>query len=166
MYVLRLRFYEAIFNPSWNNPLSIIVWTLFAGIAVVVVAKLMGADLALFGRKKALHHSPDAVRNSNDQLPNGQSLEALIQKAIQQKAYSEALRWQYLALIEQLIKQGWLRKELQHTNSEYLIQLRKHPNYEQIRACTLLFEYGYYGGFHLQSSHWEQAQALFASIKT
>ncbi|WP_027000898.1 DUF4129 domain-containing protein [Eisenibacter elegans] len=162
-YYWRMRISDAILNPSWDNPLSILTWSLFACLAALIVLKLLNANIGLFAHKKNLYNS--SIDNLHEPLPSAQSLEALIQKALKEQAYAEALRWQYLALIEQLISQGWLRKELQRTNNEYLIQLTQHPHYEQIRACTQLFEYGYYGGFPIQSTHWEHARSLFMAIQ-
>lgn len=76
-------------------------------------------------------------------------------------AFTEALRYLYLALIQHLDRRDVLRYDVARTNQEYLRQARKFPAIvEPLRAVTRLADQAWYGHYRLGAVEYERCREL------
>lgn len=92
-------------------------------------------------------------------------LDKLVQEAIGQAKYEQALRLLFLKTLRLLAEKKYIQWREPKTNGEYLRELAAHPalqkDFQQLR---LWFDYTFYGDFHLDEVRFHKLQPLFQSF--
>lgn len=91
-------------------------------------------------------------------------IEALLQKALENKQFRLAIRLYYLKLLKQLTEQDIIDWQLHKTNRDYLYEMRTHSQYQPFRRLTQLYEYVWYGNFSLDTSTFKGIEGDFMQL--
>jgi hypothetical protein len=139
--------WDRIMSPVFDSPLMDPLWRialwLFAGATVAyIVAKLTGTDLrGVLQRKSREVPTFSLSEASVDDL----DFDRMIEQALDQQRYRQALRLQYLRLLRGLADHGMIRWTREKTNNMYV---REFPN-EALRptfaSITRTFNTCWYG---------------------
>jgi hypothetical protein len=93
-----------------------------------------------------------------------ENLDDKINKAIREKDYRSAIRFQYLKGLRLLNDKGWIRYHAQATNHDYVYQLSQHPVAGDFRFLTQVYDYVWYGEFALNDEQFTRLQTNFKSF--
>lgn len=90
-----------------------------------------------------------------------ENLDDKINKAIRDKDYRSAIRFQYLKGLRLLSDRGWIRYHAQSTNHDYVYQVSQHPVAGDFRFLTQVYDYVWYGEFALNDEQFTKLQTDF-----
>lgn len=136
-------------------------WVSFLVYGVLVVLALVLVYLAIqrWGqidpRPRAAAEAPDP-----EEIEHLEDLDlaSLAEAARKRGQWAEALRWQFLALLQGMAEKGWIEWTRDKTNRHYQRELRRNAGQEwgrAFRAVAQAFERYRYGGLHLDQRAYE-----------
>jgi hypothetical protein len=160
------RLLKKLFGFSFNKDTDIlweIVLYLVAGtILLFVIWNLLRADKSWFISRPGKN-----VKIKFEEIEHNiyeMDLDKLIREAIEQKQYRRAVRFLYLKSLKELSKKNLIQWSTQKTNSDYLSELKSGPLKKSFKSNTLIFEYIWYGEFHIDEQLLQKVKVSFDSF--
>ena len=134
-------------NNGFSYFMSTIFPVLLALIVVLIVLKAFVNINPAFWRKSS--NKKIAVRKliSEEDDIDASDLEALLQKALQNKDYRLATRYYYLSLLKGLSDQKHIEYHKDKTNSDYLFELKDQKMRSNFSYLSYIYSYVWYGEF-------------------
>lgn len=123
--------------------------------------------LAFVIYKLFVGNNPVFVTNSKVQMPtvdmaeeemDEDNLDGYLQKAIRNKNYRLAVRYQYLKTLQRLGEKGVLQLSIDKTNYQYAKDLSTKPYANAFAKLSLQYEYAWFGGFELNEEQFAFVQ--------
>ncbi|MGZ3880922.1 MAG: DUF4129 domain-containing protein [Flavisolibacter sp.] len=151
---------RGVFNIGWLNTVFWIL--LIAGFVALLTWFLSTANIRLF-RKKAKNEEEaqeDAVTDIFHL-----DFDRDIQKAIDARDYTLAVRLMYLQTLRVLSDRNLINYSHEKTNSDYLFQLASTAYYKPFFRLTRSFDYIWYGQFPLSEDSFTAIRNDFTSFK-
>jgi len=145
------RLLKKLFGISFNEHTAsiweIIIYVLCGCILLFAVLNFVKADKRWFmqrSTKKAIITHEEVESNIHEM-----DMDELIKQALEQKQYRRAVRLLYLKSLKELSDKKLIDWSAQKTNSDYLNEIKSAPLKQSFKSNTLIFEYIWYGDFHI-----------------
>ena len=100
-----------------------------------------------------------------EKILQSEDIQQLIKDAIAKKDFRLAVRYYYLYLLKLLSDKELITWQVQKTNDDYLKELKNSDLKLQFAKATLLYDYVWYGGFHIKENDYERASEVFNTFK-
>ncbi len=94
----------------------------------------------------------------NPELVAQSELDRLLEKAIQEERYREAIRIYFTAILKELIRLNLIRWKKEKTNHHYQLELTGKSLYENFSKCVSVYELVWYGKYDIN-------QVVFNELK-
>ncbi len=160
-YILNALSY--LFNAvSTISPVVIALLIIIAAIVVVLIALNIGGFNLNLSLLRPKEHK--LIQYSEIENIDNTDLKAMEQLYIKHGAYREAIRVQYLILLQLLNKAGAIKWHPKKTNSDYLNEMRKNSLYKPFKDATLNYEYCWYGHFSVDEQLFTKLNNQYQSI--
>lgn len=93
-------------------------------------------------------------------------VEGFLQKALEQQDYRLAIRLYYLAIIKELSLKHVIEWKKDKTNGHYMNEMRnkKHPQLQEFRNATRMFEYVWYSNMDFDGKKFEEVRIAFKDL--
>lgn len=103
--------------------------------------------------------------SEEEHIIKNEDIQQLIEKALGQKDYRLAVRYQYLYMLQLMSEKEFIVWELQKTNDDYKLELQKQELVQPFATSTRLYNYFWYGEFPIDETKYKKAEAKFLSLK-
>jgi hypothetical protein len=88
-------------------------------------------------------------------------LDPHLQKAIDNKEFTLAIRLYYLSILKELTLSNWIRWKKEKTNQHYLFELKENNHFAAFQQVTLIFERVWYGKSNFDETAFNSVQPAF-----
>lgn len=132
---------------------------------IFLILMLLGFDIkSWFALNKKVEN--EVITEDNLENVTQNQIESLLQKAISQKNYNQALRYAYLKALQLLANKNLIELSKQKTNWDYQIELkqRKASLSESFKDISRIFAYIKYGEFVASQEHFATLYPRFESF--
>lgn len=150
-------------NPNFNLGESAI-YIAAAILIIFLLLALLGIDLSsLFRKNKPV---VEHLEQEDWQHLDKSNIDQLIEQAIAQEHYDQAIRYAFLKSLHLLGQKGYLQLQEEKTNAEYQKELSKLKKnmLEQFKWQSRIFAYVKYGEFRITKSQFEKIYPQFQSF--
>lgn len=103
--------------------------------------------------------------SEEERIIKTEDINALIQQAVADKNYRLAIRYSYLLVLRQLSEAEHIDWKPQKTNDDYLYELGSDTLKKGFSKATLIYDYIWYGEFHIEKEGYEQASNVFLDLQ-
>ncbi len=111
--------------------------------------------------------NPNLVTLSEEErIIKTEDIQQLIQEALAKKNYRLAVRYYYLSILKLLSERELIDWQLQKTNDDYISELSESSLKAAFSKATLLYDYVWYGEFHIGQERYNNAELIFESLKS
>jgi hypothetical protein len=145
---------RSVFDLSF---IKVLIWGLAIFAVLYMLFQLFAGQQSLFSRNKKLEIMEDEEPHSTA----GQSPLILSQQAAARGDYRQAVRYQYMYLLQLLAEKQMIVPQPQKTNTQYLAEMRQRPFAGEFANLTLQYEYVWYGGFQLTKEQYAMVEGGF-----
>jgi hypothetical protein len=152
---------RGVFHFGWLNTVFWIL--LIAGFVALLTWFLSTANIRLF-RKKVKEGEQELEEETYTDIFH-MDLDHDIQRAIDAKDYTLAVRLMYLQTLRALSDRNLINYSHEKTNSDYLFQLASTKYYKTFFRLTRSFDYTWYGHFQLSEDSFAAIRNDFSSFK-
>lgn len=153
---------RTLLDRAWFRQLLWIV--ILCSFIAVVLWYLYSSNILVF-RKAAKKITDDEGEEGLTEDIFALNYEKEIAKAVDAKAYRQAVRLWYLRTLKGLSDKGLIDYRYGRTNSDYLLQLYNTAYHRDFFRLTRTFEYTWYGQFTPSSEAYEGMQSEFVNFK-
>lgn len=153
--------------PQQREPFSLSLPLQIVGY-VLIGALLIGILIYFFG--KGIFKNPKVIPATGhiitdlDERPMESDLERYLREALENKDFRLAVRIYYLMLLKLLNDKELIIWKKNKTNMDYLIEMRNHPNYNQLSQQTLIYEYVWYGEQSIAEPQYKTVSQTFIQL--
>ena len=91
-------------------------------------------------------------------------LEILLEKALSEGNYREAVRIYFIFIIKDLSEKDWIRWEKKKTNMSYLMEMRNRPQYPLFNEAVSVFEFVWYGNYPISKEDFNKLEPKFKNL--
>lgn len=145
-----------------GKTLGYIIYILMFAVLLFVIYKLLGSKYqSFFLKKKSL--KDNTVLFTEEELI-GTDIESLIKEAISNGHYRFAVRYLYVKLLQLLSLNELIDIEINKTNAEYGIELKKTSFFKDFKRLTYIFDYVWYGEFDPDKTTFAKYHSEFESL--
>ena len=104
--------------------------------------------------------------NEEDQLIKNEDIKRLINDAIEAKNYRLAIRYYYVALLQDLTAKELIEWQQEKTNEDYIKELKEETIKKEFIRTTLLYDFVWYGNFNINEPQFLRAQTAFEKLNS
>ena len=146
-------------NIGWH----IFEYLLIAAAIVLIVLLIVKNDIrALFyGRGASV---PIDFKEFEEDI-NKIDFDKLIEDALSKKDFRKAVRLHFLKLLKELTDHNLIKWQLDKTNNDYSMELANSRYNSTFKELSLMYEYIWYGDFHLDETNFMSTIAKFKEFK-
>ena len=138
-------------------------YLLIAAVIVLIVLLVVKNDIrALFYGKSA--SVPIDFKEFEQDL-NKMDFDLLIDDALSKKDFRKAVRLHFLKLLKELTDHNLIKWQINKTNDDYSMELVNSRYNNTFKELSLLYEYIWYGDFHLDEINFISTIAKFREFK-
>ncbi len=145
-------------NSIWKFIKMIVV----IGIVLFGLSKLFGMEFGSMFFKSSETTNVNFRRIEED--INEIDFNTRIKEAIEKKNYRMAIRLYYLKTLKALEEKEIIKWRINKTNADYINEVASSSHSENFNEITRLFDYVWYGEFHLDHNSFEQSKARFENF--
>jgi hypothetical protein len=139
------------------------VFILFAvGLLAFLILKMINAGNLFAPKSRKIALNTDAL-NLDELEANLETadIDPHLQKAIDSKNFTLAIRLYYLSILKELTLSNLIRWKKDKTNQHYLFELRTQIHFDPFKQATLIFERVWYGNSVFDESAFNSVQPIF-----
>ncbi|WP_185957161.1 DUF4129 domain-containing protein [Gracilimonas mengyeensis] len=153
-----------LFEQPWANTLIRIIFFIIFGLMIIgLINQIMGGNIrSAFSGNKAGEKVMPGFTQSNPQKTN---YDQLLEQAIADNNYHDAVRLLYLKALQQLSSKSIITWKSDKTNRDYLQEIDTHPSKSPFRDLTLYYEYVEYGDFEIDQLEFKKVQTIYRKFK-
>jgi hypothetical protein len=144
---------------SW--PLRIFFWSLALFFIAFLSYKIFFKS-GVFVRKKKPLAEPE--ENSLLELNELSEYDFAISEAENKNEFNVALRYLFLKTLKNLSDKSDINFAAEKTNSDYLMEMSHHANFEDFKKLTRNYEYVWYGKFFIDKEQYQKLKKDFNSF--
>lgn len=134
-----------------------------AALFIFILYKVL-TDNSRKARKKVKDTGEDEDdKQEQVELPKSE-LELLLEKALRENNYREAVRIYFIFVIKELKEKNWITWEKKKTNQYYLLEMRERTQYVPFSKSVMLFDVVWYGKRELTSEEYDQVEPFFKEL--
>ncbi len=154
---------KAYQNQISGSIIRIIFTLIFISVVVLLINQLIKGNLgtAFSGKKSSKKISLNLRTEHIDQI----NLDELIDQAIKQKNYHDALRFTYHKALQKLSENELILWATDKTNHEYLSEIGNHPVKLPFNRLTTIYDYVEYGDFEIDERSFEKASDVYLQFE-
>jgi hypothetical protein len=138
-----------------------IFWILIIGMVVLLLYQLFKIRFKGLVKKRSDEAVVTAPRAEEAEDIRNMEFENLLQDAINQKKYRQAVRLLYLQSLRQLQDRSLIQWRREKTNRDYLREIQDQQLRPLFDELTFTFDYVWYGEFPVDLNHFNTARAGF-----
>lgn len=150
-------------NPWASTIIKFIFFVIFGLVFVALVNHLLGGNLTTSFSKKNARQSVSL--NVAESELSKTDYDELLQRALAENLYRDAVRILYLKAIQQLNKKELIAWKPDKTNHDYLRELGSHPSGSFFNKLTTYYEYVEYGDFKIDKSGFETVRDVYQKFQ-
>lgn len=103
--------------------------------------------------------------SEEEHIIKNEDIQQLITNALAEKDYRLAVRYNYLHMLQLMSEKDLIVWELQKTNEDYTLELKKQELVQPFAISTRLYNHFWYGEFPIDETRYKKAEATFFSLK-
>ncbi len=132
-------------------------------ILTIIYFILKNAGGFSFGAEKRKIQYDASEEKEEEDLENieNNNFQLLIQKAKSEGDFRKAVRYYYLWVLQKLTDKRLINWNKDKTDYDYFMELGQHPIKEDFSNNTYIYDYTWYGNFHLNYKEFELAETIF-----
>lgn len=132
------------------------------GIIIIILLLLKNNVRSLFyGKAASVNIDFSEFEDHIDKI----NFDEMILASVTKKDYRKAIRLHFLKLLKELSDRNLIQWKIDKTNNDYSIELNKSKYSSQFRELASLYEYVWYGDFHLEEKKYTELLQLFKEFK-
>lgn len=154
-------------SPWFSLPAGLMKVLMYSilGIIILVVIYFIFKNAGGFSfgsEKRKIKYDSSGEREDED-LENieNNNFRLLIQKAKSEGDFRKAVRYYYLWVLQKLTDKNLISWNKDKTDYDYFIELGQHPIKDDFSSNTYIYDYTWYGKFHLSPKEFELAESIF-----
>lgn len=110
------------------------------------------------------NNAPAVFFSEEEAIIKNEDISALIEKALLNRDFRLAVRYQYLLILKRLSEKNYVQWEQQKTNDDYLLELKNHEISGLFSNITNVYDFVWYGGFEIDEDRYLKVVPAFQSI--
>ncbi|MFL5765283.1 MAG: hypothetical protein ACJ77K_15170 [Bacteroidia bacterium] len=143
--------------------ITIFQYCLIIAVIVIIIVLLLKNDIrAVFYGKSA---SVKIDFKEFDEDIHNINFDDLISAAVNTKDYRKAVRLHFLKLLKDLTDNNLISWQIDKTNNDYSIELKNSKYAKSFSELSLMYEYIWYGDFHLDENNFSNTISKFKAFK-
>lgn len=155
-------------SPSLNLSFTFQVLKWVAIIVLILAVGYLAQSLLQGGNNNLFYRNKHKVFPENQEI-NADNIEAIDIRALIAQAegngdYRMAIRYYYLLVLQLLSKHQLIKYQDDKTNADYLRALASHKFYGYFSQASYIYNYTWYGEFHLEIQQYEVAKKRFVQF--
>lgn len=151
-------FFESILNSGF---VKILLWTLAICFVLFIIYRLFLAE-GVFQRKTKSVENAEAAEE--EVITNESNFDTLINTALQNSNYRQAVRYQYLRTLHLLADKDLVELAPDKTNYQYVREISNRDIQNDFASLTLNYEYVWYGEFNIDKELYQKIGNNFISL--
>lgn len=154
-----------IFSSPWASiTVRVIFFAIFGAVLFVLINHMLGGNLtSSFTKKKS---GQSLAINIGESELSKTNYEEMLQAALSESRYRDAVRILYLKALQQLNENELISWKPDKTNHDYLRELGSHPAGNYFNKLTTYYEYVEYGDFNIEQSGYETVENIYQQFKS
>lgn len=138
--------------------LRIFFYLLIAIVLIFVIYQvLIVNNLFIFSRSG----KRTTAKNEDEEISDTQDLDALINAAVTDQNYRQAIRYLYLKTLRSLQEKNLIKLHAKATNQEYIKQMQRSQGSKEFNLLTRVYEYVWYGGYEPEREQYDTISRNF-----
>jgi hypothetical protein len=156
----------APFDPKslgiWADILKWVFIALTVGLLAFLILKMINAGNLFAPKSRKISLNTDALNlEALEANLETADIDPHLQKAIDNKDFTLAIRLYYLYILKELTLSNLIRWKKDKTNQHYLFELREQNHFDTFKQATLIFERVWYGNSIFDESAFNSVQPVF-----
>ncbi|WP_421774072.1 DUF4129 domain-containing protein [Gracilimonas sp.] len=153
-----------IFSSPWASiTVRVIFFAIFGAVLFALINHMLGGNLtSSFSRKNS---GQSLAMNIGESELTKTDYEEMLQTALTESRYRDAVRILYLKALQQLNENELINWKPDKTNHDYLRELGNHPAGDFFNKLTTYYEYVEYGDFKIEKPGFETVQDVYEKFK-
>ncbi len=159
-----IQIIQSIANNPWTSLfIRVVFFGIFGLVLIGLINQLLKGNLSTaFSKKKAGQQVSLNIGESNPATTN---YDKLLEAALAQNNYHDAVRLLYLKALKRLSVGNIITWKPDKTNHDYLLEIGNHPAKSPFSQLTLYYDYVEYGDFEIDQSGFLQVQDIYKRFK-
>jgi hypothetical protein len=143
--------------------LSIFQYALIIAVIVIIILLVLKNDIraAFYGKSASVTIDFKEFEEDIHKI----NFEELINASIANKDFRKAVRLHFLKLLKELTDNNLISWQIDKTNNDYSMELSNSMYSKSFRELALMYEYVWYGDFHLDENNFKNTIAKFKDFK-
>ncbi len=138
-------------------------FAIFAFVLIGLINQILGGNIkGAFSSKKP---GKNLSLNANGKVISKRDLDEMLDSAVSENRFSDAVRILYLKALNELNESGFIELKQNKTNHDYLSELSSHPARGLFSRLTLYYEYVEYGGFNIGQNGFDSAMNIYRQLQ-
>lgn len=142
--------------------LKITLWTL-AGFFILFIIYRLFLTEGLFTRASR-SVSSELPEVDQEKVSGETDFDLLIEQAVQNNNYRQAVRYQYLKILHRMAGKNWIELAPDKTNFQYVCEVKNLGFQNDFASVTLSYEYVWYGEFDIDRGIYQKLESNFLSL--
>ena len=145
-----------------SSVLKILLWTVTGLFILFILYRLFLAEGVFKRASKTNQHAGAEVEE--EVITTESDFDALINQALQNGNYRQAVRYQYLKTLHNLAGKNFIELAPDKTNFQYVGEIKNREYQNDFAALTLNYEYVWYGEFAIEKNRYQKIEMNFISL--
>lgn len=143
--------------------LSILPYIIIITVIVVIIVLLLKNDIrsVFYGKSASVNIDFKEFEEDIHKI----NFDELIADAVSKNDYRKAVRLHFLKLLKELTDKNLIKWQIDKTNNDYSIELAKSKYNSKFKELALMYEYVWYGDFHLDETNFKSTIEKFREFK-
>lgn len=152
-------FFDRLFA---SNFMKLLLWAIAGFFILFIVYRLFLAEGVFRRETKAA--SKENAETEEEMINAETDFAALINQALQNNNYRQAVRYQYLRTLHRLAEKNLLQTAPDKTNYQYVRELQNTMFQNDFASLTRNYEYVWYGGFDVGQEQYRKIETGFTQF--
>ncbi|MUH37015.1 DUF4129 domain-containing protein [Zobellia amurskyensis] len=165
---LMLRIFENIFGIEEASGILAafirLVPYLLLGVLIYILIRFF-LNINASALKQASKNKALVSVSEEEHIIKNENIQDLINQALAKKDFRLAVRYSYLQVLKLMSEKEIITWELQKTNDDYLNEIAKTELQNPFTSITRLYNFTWYGDFHITEIEYRKAEKTFLSIE-
>jgi len=150
-------------SNSSGGGMGFLQYLLFGLLAVLLAFLIYQLFMKTSFDDKGAKLTADFEELAPTQIPKSE-LEILLEKALANNDFREAIRIYFIFIIKDLSEKEWIRWEKKKTNFSYLIEMRSRSQYGPFNEAVSIYELVWYGNYSVNKEDFKLLEPRFKSL--
>ena len=150
---------ESILSSAF---IKVLLWMLAGGFVLFIVYRLFLADGAFRRETRPVKEKAQEIAEEN--ISSETDLDALINQALKNSNFRQAVRYQYLRTLHRLAGKNLVELAPDKTNYQYVREIKSPSLQNDFASLTLNYEYVWYGEFDVEKEVYNKIENGFRNF--